>query len=167
MVTTPVYIKSLQSIFLYGFSFLTVNKQMFPPAHITSHKPMFQIFWNNDTRFKELTEAISFSLPFQTPVVCEYTNINIYKISIYIYIHTYTFVLQSFLTCRGVGRSCLRKTALPRSWNMTHKVNKGKPWAQWLLLWITSLINGGVNHRKTVQGAQTKNSHSFLKGFSR
>lgn len=76
---------------------------MFPPANTTSHKPMFQIFWNNDTHFKELiNNTISFSLPFQMPEWCVcvcahkyiYINIYIYIQKIYVCIYTHTYVSQ-------------------------------------------------------------------------
>ena len=40
--------------------------------------------------------------------------------------HTHTHCLTKFPNVQGVGHSYLRKGVLPRSRNMTHRVNKGK-----------------------------------------
>ena len=102
---------------------------MFPSDHITSHKPMFHIFWGNDTHFKKLANATTFSLPFQTQAICVYISKYLYikYIHIYMYVHTHTHTcLTKFSNVQGVGHSYLRKGVLPRSRNMTHRVNKGK-----------------------------------------
>lgn len=126
----PLHVSNhCRSIFLYDFSFLTVNKQMFPPDHITSHKPMFQIFWGNDTHFKKLANATTFSLPFQTQAIYVYINKYLYikYIHIYICMYTHTLVSKSFLTCRALAISISGKEFSQDHRTWPTKSTRGSP----------------------------------------
>lgn len=76
------------------------------------------------------------------------------------YVHTHT-CLTKFFNVQGVGHSYLRKGVLPRSRNMATASTRGSP-ALVTAAMNHTLINGGVNHRKRVQGAQAKNLQSLF-----